>query len=189
MNTPAHLVFGAAAFARPHLPRTTLAALAGSFTPDLSLYALVGVSIWGLGIQPETVFRDLYYSPAWQQVFAVDNSFVLWGFAFALALRARAAPAIAFCGAALLHLAFDFPLHTHDARMHFWPLTGWRFESPVSYWDGRAHARIAEPLVLVAVTALGLLIWVRFKTWAMRGATAALVMMEAAASGVWRLVF
>ncbi|MDJ1007893.1 MAG: cobalamin biosynthesis protein CobQ [Paracoccaceae bacterium] len=189
MNTPAHLIFGAAAFGRPHLPRTLLAALAGSFAPDLSLYLMTAVSIWGLGIPPEIVFRDLYYSDAWQQVFAVDNSFVLWGLALGLAIRSRSAPAVAFTGAAFLHLAFDFPLHTHDARMHFWPLTDWRFESPVSYWDGRAYARIVESLVLVAVLALAVLIWRRFRTWAARIGTALLVSMEAMASGIWRIFF
>jgi len=189
LNTPAHLIFGAAAFGRPHLPRTALAALAGALAPDLSLYAMTAVSIWFMGISPETVFRELYYSAAWQQVFAIDNSFILWGLAFALALRARAPAAIAFSGAALLHLAFDFPLHTHDARMHFWPLTDWRFESPVSYWDGRAHARIVEGAVLAIVVVLAVLIWRRFRTWAMRATTAGLVALEAMASGFWRLFF
>lgn len=188
MNTPAHLVFGAAAFARPDVPRTALAALAGAFAPDVSIYLMTAVSIWGLGIPPQIVFRDLYYSDAWQQVFAVDNSFVFWGLALVLAIRARALPAIAFTGAALLHLAFDFPLHTHDARMHFWPLTEWRFESPVSYWDDGAHARLVEGTVLGAVVLLGVVIWRRFRTLAMRATTALLVTMEAMASGFWRFL-
>ena len=189
MNTPAHLVFGAAAFGRPDIPKTTIAALAGAFAPDVSLYVMTAVSIWILGISPDTVFRDLYYSNAWQQVFAIDNSFVLWGVALGAALWVRSAPLVAFTGAALLHLAFDFPLHTHDARMHFWPLTDWKFESPVSYWDGRAHARIVEGTVLAIVVVLAVLIWRRFKTWAMRGTTALLVAMEGMASGFWRLFF
>jgi len=187
MNTPAHLVFGAVAFGRPDVPRTAFGALAGSLAPDISLYLMTAVSIWGLGISPHTVFRELYYSDGWQQVFAIDNSFVLWGLALAVAIRARSAPAIAFTGAALLHLAFDFPLHTHDARMHFWPLTEWRFESPVSYWDDGAHARLVEGTVLGAVVLLGVLIWRRFRTRAMRATAALLVSMEAMASGFWRL--
>lgn len=187
MNTPAHLIFGTAAFARPDIPRSALAALAGSLAPDVSLYLLSAVSIWGLGLPPETVFRELYYSDTWQSVFAVDNSFVLWGGALVVALWVRSVPATVFTGAALLHLAFDFPLHTHDARMHFWPLSDWRFESPVSYWDGRAHARIVEAIVMCLVLGLVVLIWRRFKTWVMRLTVAALVAMETLASGVWRL--
>ncbi|MEL6701895.1 MAG: cobalamin biosynthesis protein CobQ, partial [Pseudomonadota bacterium] len=78
MNTPAHLIIGAAAFGRPDAAQVTLAALLGGFLPDASLYLMAGVAIFGMGISPEVVFRDLYFSDAWQQVFAIDNSFVLW---------------------------------------------------------------------------------------------------------------
>ena len=47
-----------------------------------------------------------------------------------------ALPALAlFALAALLHLACDLPVHADDAHRHFWPLTDWRFHSPVSYWN------------------------------------------------------
>ena len=109
MNTPAHLIFGLAAFGRPNRPRVTVAALIGAFMPDMSLYAMVGTSIYILGISPRRVFREMYYSDAWQQVFAIDNSFVVWGALLAMALWRKSAVAVAFTGAALLHLAFDFP--------------------------------------------------------------------------------
>ena len=48
---------------------------------------------------------------------------------------ARSAVLIALFSAALVHLTLDFPLHNDDARAHFWPLTNWKFTSPVSYWD------------------------------------------------------
>ena len=138
MNTPAHLLIGAAAFGEKDRRGTTTAAMLGAFAPDLSLYLMVFVSLRVLGIPANTVFDELYYSDTWQQVFAIDNSFVLWGIALLLALWRRSAIWIAFTAAGILHLALDFPLHTHDARMHFWPLTDWKFESPVSYW---AHGR------------------------------------------------
>ena len=189
MNTPAHLIFGVAAFGRPEIPRTTLAALLGAFAPDLSLYVMASVSIWYLGISPQHVFDVLYYSDEWQQVFAVDNSFILWGAALAAAAWARSKIWIAFTGAALLHLAFDFPLHTHDARMHFWPLTTWKFESPVSYWDNRAFAGTVGIVVLGLVAALGVLIFRRYRSWWVRGYTSLMVGFEAMSSGFWRLFF
>lgn len=189
MNTPAHLIFGLSAFGQPERPRVTTAALLGAFVPDLSLYAMVGASIWVLGIPPRRVFRELYYSDAWQQVFAIDNSFVVWGAALALALWRRSAVAIAFTGAAFLHLIFDFPLHNHDARMHFWPLSRWVFESPVSYWDDTFHARIVGPLELGVSMLLCLLLLIRFRGWAMRGLILALGAMETMSSGIWRYIF
>lgn len=77
MNTPAHLIFSAAAFAHPGAPRVDCAALMGALAPDLSLYLLTGVSIIILGVSAETVFRTYYYLPEWQQNFSVGNSFVL----------------------------------------------------------------------------------------------------------------
>ncbi len=65
--------------------------------------------------------------------FSDASSFILWGGLLAVALRRGWSVLIAFAGAGLLHLALDFPLHTHDARMHFWPLSTWVFESTLSY--------------------------------------------------------
>ena len=73
MNTPAHLIFGVAAFGDPMLRRTTLAAVLGALAPELSLYIMAGVSLVILQIPPNVVFDELYFSDAWQTVFAVDN--------------------------------------------------------------------------------------------------------------------
>jgi hypothetical protein len=189
VNTPAHLIFGLAAFGRANSPRVTAAALAGALAPDLSLYLMVGVSLYGLGIDAQTVFRELYYSPAWQAVFAIDNSFVIWGAGLALALWRKSAVWTAFAGAGLLHLAFDFPLHNHDARMHFWPLSDWVFESPVSYWDRNHHGDIAGRIELVAALVLVAMIWLRFRSWGVRALAVLLGLAQAMASGIWRFIF
>jgi hypothetical protein len=90
MNTPAHLIMGVAAFGKPGRRRITAGALFGALAPDVSLYVMVSWSIWVLGIEPRVVFGQYYYSGAWQQVFAVDNSFILWGLAWGSALVAQA---------------------------------------------------------------------------------------------------
>ena len=189
MNTPAHLIFGAAAFGRPDQRGTLAAAMAGAFVPDLSLFLMVGVSIWVMGVPAETVFREYYYSDAWQSVFAVDNSFVLWGLLLALALWWRWPVLTAFAGAGVLHLIFDFPLHTHDARMHFWPLSDWVFESPFSYWDRSAHAGAIGPLELSMSLGLALLLLVRFRTLGTRTLVIGLAGAEVMSSGIWRFMF
>lgn len=35
----------------------------------------------------------------------------------------------------LIHCLCDLPLHHDDGHRHFFPLSDFRFESPVSYWD------------------------------------------------------
>ncbi|MEO0767578.1 MAG: cobalamin biosynthesis protein CobQ [Pseudomonadota bacterium] len=161
MNTPAHLLIGAAAFGRPATGRIVLAAFAGALLPDLSLYLLAGTALFVLSIPPARVFNELYFSDAWQTVFAIDNSVLLWGALLGLALWRRVPWAIALTGAAVLHVLLDFPLHHDDGRPHFWPLSSWVFESPFSYWD-RAHgagwiAPVEAGLALLAA----LMLWIR----------------------------
>ncbi|MFA3916127.1 cobalamin biosynthesis protein CobQ [Ruegeria hyattellae] len=149
MNTPAHLLIGAAAFGRGRGRKVMAAALLGALAPDASLYIM---ALWALhvqGIPPQVVFDELYFSPTWQSVFAIDNSFFLWGLVLGVALLSSSAVLIAFAGAALLHLATDFVLHAGDGRPQFWPLTDWVFDSPVSYWDSTHHALWVAPLVAV----------------------------------------
>lgn len=163
MNTPAHLILGAAVFARPGAFWVTIAALAGALAPDISLYAMAGWHLLVLGTEPVIVFRELYYSDAWQQVFAIDNSFFLWGALLGIAMYLRKRWLIAFAGAGLLHLALDFPLHNDDGRQHFWPVSSWVFESPVSYWDPNHYGNIIGPLEVVLSLVLLAVLWRRFR--------------------------
>ena len=164
MNTPAHIIFAAAAFARPYERKRTLAALAGALAPDLSLYVMAGIAIYILGISPYVVFDELYFSDAWQQVFAVDNSFFVWGFAFGVAWWLGARNAMVFAASGLMHLAFDFPLHHDDGRPHFWPFSDWVFQSPVSYWDRAHHAGIVGPIELGLSLLFCLVLFRRFNS-------------------------
>lgn len=188
MNTPAHLLVGTAFFSRKDRKGTYLAALSGAMVPDLSLYVMVAVSIWGLGIPAQTVFREYYYSDAWQQVFGVDNSFILWGVLFVLALWQAWPRILAFAGAGLLHLLLDFPLHTHDARMHFWPVSNWVFESPISYWDKAAHAGIVTPMEFLLSIVCAVVLFRSFSDIRIRFATIVFLAMEVASTGLWRMM-
>lgn len=149
MMSQTHLIFGLAAFGKPENGKVTAAALLGSFIPDFSLYAMAGWHLFVLRTSPSIVFGELYFSEAWHSIFRIDNSFVLWGLGLAVAVMLRSRVAIALCGAALLHLALDFPLHHDDGRAHFWPISTWIFESPVSYWDGAHFGHIVGPIEIL----------------------------------------
>lgn len=189
MNTPAHLLVGTALFSKANHKHTYLAALFGAILPDLSLYVMAAVSILIMGVPGKTVFNEYYYSEAWQSVFAVDNSFILWGALLGLALWRRWPLVTAFAAAGIAHIALDFPLHTHDARMHFWPVSTWVFESPFSYWDHRAHAGIIGPLEFSLSAGMAALLWVKFQSTGIRIATIVFLTMEVLTSGIWRFVF
>ncbi|WP_195818736.1 cobalamin biosynthesis protein CobQ [Roseobacter sp. MH60115] len=165
MNTPAHLLIGAAVMGRKSTRPVVWAAIAGALLPDLSLYLLAGSALYIFGIAPQVVFDELYFSSNWQMIFAIDNSFLIWGGLFALALWRGAPWAIALTGAGLLHLCFDFPLHHDDGRAHFWPLTGWVFESPLSYWDRDHGAMWLAPVEAVAASLAAITLWQRRFGW------------------------
>ncbi len=189
MNTPAHLIMGAAAFARPGAPWVTLAALAGSLAPDVSLYVMASWHLFVLGTNPQIVFDELYFSDRWQQIFAIDNSFFVWGALLAAGFWLKREWLIAFAGAGLLHLAFDFPLHHDDGRMHFWPLSDWIFESPVSYWDRNHYGEIVGPLEMLLSLVLLWVLWRRFRKVVPRVILGVAALMQLAPVFIWVFIF
>lgn len=152
----------AAIFAKPTHRKVTAAALLGGFIPDFSLYFMFFWHRFVLNTSTNEIFDSLYYSDYWQKIFAIDNSFIVWGLLLALALWARSKWLIALTGAAFLHLICDFPLHVDDARAHFWPFTMWKFESPISYWDDNHHGGIVSVLEILMVCVLLGILWRRF---------------------------
>ncbi|WP_373635210.1 cobalamin biosynthesis protein CobQ [Yoonia sp. SS1-5] len=189
MNTPAHLIFGLTAFGKAGRPAVTGAALAGALLPDLSLYLMAGWHLQVLGTAPEVVFGRLYFSDAWQSIFRIDNSIILWGIALVIGLMWRAPVMVALCGAALLHLGLDFLLHHDDGRAHFWPISNWIFQSPVSYWDSNHYGNIVGPIEIILSLGCCVVLWRRFQGAAMRVLIVLLGLMEFAPVIVFTLMF
>lgn len=155
MNTPSHLLIGAAVFAKRDNQRVTFAAMVGGVVPDLPLMLMVAWSLWVTQIPTDTVFGQLYFSDAWQRVFSIDHGFLLWGALFGAASVRRMPVLKAFAGAGLLHAGVDFLVHHDDARAQFWPISNFVFHSPVSYYDRAHFGGIMAPLeaILDAVCA------------------------------------
>ena len=171
MHTQTHMLLGAAAFGHGR-PRLTLAALAGGLLPDVPSFLLV-LGAAASGMSAEAIFRTAYFSEPWQGVMAPSHSVPLWSLALLLALALRARTATAFAASGLLHQAGDFPLHHDDPHRHFWPLSDWRFESPVSYWDPAHGGAWIAPLEIAAGLALIVFLWRR---WPGRWTRAALAL-------------
>lgn len=191
MNTPSHLLIGAAVFARRDSPKVTFAAMAGGVVPDLCLMAMVAWSLWVLRIPTGVVFDQLYFSDQWQQVFAIDHNFFLWGGLFTLA-KVRHMPRLyAFAGAGLLHAGVDFLVHHDDARRQLWPLTNFAFHSPVSYWDRAHFGGIVAPVEAGLDIMLAMLLVLRLtRVWerATTMISAALVVLPILAFGLYHLI-
>lgn len=190
MMTHSHILVGAALFARPGARLTAAAAIAGSLTPDLDV-ALMWVTERIGGASSCVIFRQRFWESPWVEVQAIFNSAPLWALLALLGWLARGGVGkalFAFGLAGLLHVAADFMLHADDARAHLQPFTGWRFHSPVSYWDPTHFGRevqMAEAILALALTAI---LWRRFGGWraraplGMAAALAALLLFGAATS-------
>lgn len=119
-----------------------------------------------------------YWNEPWQTIGAVSNSLVLFGLLFAIAIWRKWPLVNALAVAALLHIAFDFPLHADDAHRHFWPVTDWRFASPISYWDPQANGLIGGAIESVVALGATLVLWHRFSSWRWRAAFAVLALLQ-----------
>ena len=89
-------------FAKPEQRKVTAAALLGGFIPDFSLYFMFFWHQFILGTPTKTIFDKLYFSDYWQKIFALDNSFIVWGIFLGLALFLKSGWAIAMSGAAFV---------------------------------------------------------------------------------------
>ncbi len=189
VNTTAHLLVGTVVFGRANSRNVSIAAVLGALAPDISLYIMVCVSTLILNIPAQIVFDELYFSDSWQRVFSIDNSIVLWGVLLGIAWFRKRPVLFAFAGAALLHILTDFIMHHDDARAHFWPLSDWRFASPISYWDSAHHAQWVAPLEGLISLLCGVVLWGRYVKPVVRACIVAAVIVELLVIRQWLIFF
>jgi hypothetical protein len=170
LNTPTHALIGLALLARRGEPVRNRWVLFGSLLPDIPIF------VWGFWhmfvrrTDPELLWGTLYFAPPMQLAIAPWNSIpaMAAGAAIGWAFRDRrwAAWLGLVCVAALIHIAFDVPVHSDDAYRHFWPLSDWRYESPLSYWNSLDNARWVTLVEGLIALACGAVLWRRFpKAW------------------------
>ena len=113
------------------------------------------------------IWSTRHFDSDWQLVVDLFNSFPLIGLGAVIAWRARATAALAFFGSMALHCVTDLLVHREDAHAHLFPLSSWRFFSPVSYWDLRHYGWLVGPLELLVIVA-GAAVLLRSETRAWR---------------------
>jgi hypothetical protein len=127
--------------------------MAGAIAPDLPMLGFYVYQRLVASAPDRLIWSQIYFEPVWQAFFDAFNSFPLIALMALVAWYAGSRAGLAFCASMALHCLFDLPLHREDAHGHFFPLSSWRFMSPVSYWDVRhygAYAATAEVLLTVA---------------------------------------
>ena len=180
MLTTTHVLLGAAIATRPRFKpwQITLGWL-GGFAPDASVFLMVGASRMSMA-NGGNMWRQpdgLYWQEPWQTLSAISNSIPLWLFTllagYALmrlvpALKPAGVALLIFGAAALVHVLTDFPVHTDDAHVHFWPFSDWRFHSPVSYYQSSHFGTQFRTFEMLLNGALVIYFVVRFRQWPVR---------------------
>ena len=141
MNTQTHMLMGAVLYGRL-IPKRIWAGLSGGLMPDLPMYIIIAALKYR-GVSSDRIFGQYFYADWWQIANAIGHSFIIWAGLLVLGLvsQRRFPKGIwpeflsVASASALTHSAIDFLCHRHDAHMHFWPLSRWKFVSPVSYYD------------------------------------------------------
>jgi len=180
MNTIAHTVIACAALSRPQDSQRNLAVVAGALVPDVSMFMFFAWSrIQGWG--GDETWNVRYWMEPWQTLGAISNSLVLSGGLLAVALWRKWRLFAMASAAALIHIALDFPLHADDAHRHFWPLSDWRFNSPISYWDPSQNGRMGGAIETITVLVASVMLWRRFSSFKPRLVLALLMALQLAA--------
>lgn len=169
MNTTVHALLGVALLARGERRIYAASALLGSLVPDLPMFVFFAWERFAVGLPDSQIWSEAYFRAPWQAFFDLFNSLPLIGIGWLVARRLDSPRGKVFAAGALFHCLCDLPLHREDAHRHFYPLSHWRFVSPVSYWDPAHHAVAWSALESVVVLAAAWLLWWRFRQ---RGARA-----------------
>jgi hypothetical protein len=160
VNTPAHIILSAVILGRGRTRQYWAAIVGGALLPDVPMFGFYAYERLIAGQPDRLIWSQLYFDPDWQRFFDLFNSLPLIAFGLAFALHRKWGPAAAFFLSMTLHVAADLPLHREDAHGHFYPLSNWRFESPISYWDPKHHGLIVGGLELLG-TVIGSLVLIR----------------------------
>ncbi|WP_371395993.1 hypothetical protein [Fretibacter rubidus] len=170
MNSPTHSLLALAILSKRGERRRNVAVFIGALIPDLLIYIWAPYQMFIKGETQTNIWDVLYFAPPMQTGIALFNSIPIYLLLAAIGFIKRGTTwgklVLFFALAALIHMATDFPVHGHDAYRHFWPLSDFRFHSPISYWEVDHHARwVSLVEALIALSAI-IVLWRRFpKLW------------------------
>ncbi len=164
MITPSHLIYSWAlakgtdgARGNTQTQHRTIAFVIGALLPDIPVYIFFLVCGVLLGYGHEQLWDDMYFNSAWSIAFTLSHSLLLWPLLYVVARYKKWFLVQWVAISAIFHIVVDFCVHTADAYMHFWPLSHWRFISPISYWDSASYGHYVGSFDAGVV--LLLLIW------------------------------
>ena len=135
MNTPAHIAASLLVWRKETGWAAASAVTIGAILPDAPMFGFYAYQKFVAGTSESQIWSTEYFRDDWQLFFDLCNSIPLAIVGIVISRLIGFRWGVLMFGSALLHVCCDFPVHHDDAHRHFLPLTDWRFESPVCYWD------------------------------------------------------
>jgi len=160
MITPSHMIYSwaFAKIARQRPKRIdTLLIVSGGFIPDVPTYLFFFVNTFILGTSQQLMWDTLYFDSVWSPYITLSHSLLLWPLLLLFATIAKQRLLQLFSASAFAHVVLDFFVHHDDAYRHFWPLTNWKFLSPLSYYDPQYYGTWVSTIDSLLI--IGLLAW------------------------------
>ncbi len=152
MNTPAHTVVNLVMFGHYSSSRYVSSIITGSLLPDLPMFLFYLVQKLVYRNPEGVIWNESYFNTWWQNFFDIFNSIPLICLGLLVAWKMKSKGFGYFFASMLLHIILDLPFHNDDAHRHFFPLSNWRFESPISYWDPAHYGGVLITLEALVVS-------------------------------------
>lgn len=140
MITTSHIIYSWSLYVWLNQKKTArnillTAAVVGALLPDVSIFLFYGYYKFIGGVSNTIIWSDLYFNSPWTAIIMLSHSFIIWPTLFIGAVL-FSWPILRWLSlGALMHSVTDFFVHNSDAYAHFWPLSNWKYVSPLSYWD------------------------------------------------------
>ena len=161
----------------------------GAITPDIPIYLFF---FWYTLIHPTpqmAIWNELYFRDDWQLFFSPFHSFPIWGALIATFWFLKKPRVALFSLSALLASVEDFLLHHNDGHAHFFPLSDYRFASPISYWDPEHYGKIASVVEIGLVLTASVWIFKKLKSKWGKVLLVITVLTLIATNSIWALLF
>ena len=164
MNTPTHVILNYALLEGNTTKKEKWAILIGSVLPDITIFFMFFWAL-ALGIDQQTLWREIYFQPEWQAIKNVFNSVPIILVILAIGFWLKKRWVKLFSYSMLIHFVLDFFTHSNDGHAHFFPFSNWIYQSPLSYWDRNFNAQIGGAIELALLSVAVIYILPRLRTW------------------------
>lgn len=151
MNTPSHAIINLFLLGKQSLPQANLPIFIGAILPDIPIFLFYGWAKLIVRQSEKQIWSETYYQPFWQNIVVIFHSIPLALAGCLISFYFKWESLEIFFISLVLHSLEDFPVHNDDAHRHFFPLSNYRFISPISYWDRKHHGAIISLIELSLV--------------------------------------